>query len=190
MAATPSRGALGALIRRRREELGRTQQELAEQLKLDATPAISRWEKGVSPVPPVHWKLLAKALDLSLKTIMAAAPPKDVKRFQLLEMRASKGLVTRRASESDLDSTLLRHPKLLQGFQRLHEQYPDFQLARLVDNACHDFLARALENGLDGHGMPLRPPGGDREPPSHPKGGRSDQQSGRPPYSQRIARSA
>ena len=46
MAATPSRGALGALIRRRREELGRTQQDLAEQLKLDATPAISRWEKG------------------------------------------------------------------------------------------------------------------------------------------------
>ena len=185
MAATPSRGALGALIRRRREELGLTQQELAAHLKLDATPAISRWEKGVSPVPPVHWKLLAKALDLPLKTIMAAAPPKDVKRFELLEMRASKGLVTRRASASDVDSPLLRHPQVLKGFQRLHEQYPDFQLARLVDNACAYFLNAALESGLDGHGMPTRPAG---EPPHHPTGGRSDQQSGR--IVQRPARSA
>jgi transcriptional regulator with XRE-family HTH domain len=182
--ATPSRGALGAMIRRRREELGLTQQELAEQLKVDATPAISRWEKGVSPVPPIHYKLIAKALDLSLKTILSVAAPKDVKRFQLLEMRASKGLPTRRVSTSDLDSALLRHPKMLEGFQRLHEQYPDFPLERLVDNACQDFLARALERGLDGHGMPQS-----GEPPSRPTGGRSDQQSGRPP-SHRIARSA
>jgi transcriptional regulator with XRE-family HTH domain len=185
MAATPSRGALGSLIRRRREELGLTQQELAAQLKVDATPAISRWEKGVSPVPPVHYKLIAKALDLSLKTILSVAAPKDVKRFQLLELRASRGVVTRRAAPSDLDSALLRHPKVLEGFQRLHAQYPDFPLERLVDNACQDFLARALERGLDGHGMPLSD-----EPPSRPRGGRSDQQSGRPPSHHRIAKSA
>jgi transcriptional regulator with XRE-family HTH domain len=188
MPATPSRGALGALVRRRREELGLTQHELAAQLKLDATPAISRWEKGVSPVPPIHWKLLAKALDLSLRTLLPVAPPKDVKRFQLMEMRASvKGASARRTLDSEVDQTLLRNPKTLEGFQQLHEQYPDFSLPRLVDNACKYFLASALENGLDGHGMPAQFPS---EPPTHPKGGRSDQQSGRPPYSQRIAKSA
>jgi transcriptional regulator with XRE-family HTH domain len=189
MAATPSRGALGTLIRRRREELGLTQHELAAQLKLDATPAISRWEKGVSPVPPIHWKLLASALELSLKTLLAVAPPKDVKRFHLMELRASKGVPTRRATQTDLDPTLLRQPSILEGFQRLNETYPDFSLNRLVDNACRYFLAHAEEGGLDGRGMPMKLPPG--EVPRHPKGGRSDQQSGRPsPTQQRIAKSA
>jgi transcriptional regulator with XRE-family HTH domain len=187
MSATPSRGALGALIRRRREDLGLTQQILAARLKVDATPAISRWEKGVSPVPPIHWKLLAKALEVPLKTILSVAPPKDVKRFQMMEVRASVKVAAQRTQDIELDQTLLRNPKILEGFQQLHEQYPDFSLHRLVDNACKKFLADALESGgLDGHGMPSRQ---SHEPPSRPTGGRTDQQSGRPP-SHRIAKSA
>ena len=177
---TSRHGALGALIRRRREDKRLTQLELAQALKLDATPAISRWEKGAAPVPPIHYKLLAAALDLPLKTILSVAPPDDVRRFELSELRASKGLPTRRAShEIGLDSVLLRHPKLLEGFTQLHEQYPDFSLQRLVDNACMYFLACALDSGLNGHGMPTRPPGESH----HPRKGRSDQQSGRTVHS-------
>jgi transcriptional regulator with XRE-family HTH domain len=180
MGNTTSPAALGALIRRAREDKGLTQKELAVALKLDATPAISRWEKGAAPVPPIHFKLLATALGVPLKTILAAAPADDVKKFRLMELRTTSGKGSARGprGKEELDTPLARHPALLQGFQRLHEQYPDFSIPRLIDNACNYFLKQAEEYGLNGHGVPFTPRGSD---PPHPPAGLTDQKSGRSP---------
>ncbi len=50
-----------------------TQVELSQQIGLEATVSISRWENGVDPVPPRHYRSLAHALNTTVERIIALA---------------------------------------------------------------------------------------------------------------------
>jgi transcriptional regulator with XRE-family HTH domain len=64
---------LGTLIQVAREKLGMSQEQLADKLGLARPISVSKWERGVAPLPVHHWQALIRLLKLSRKDLLDAA---------------------------------------------------------------------------------------------------------------------
>lgn len=70
--------AIGDRIRSRREELGLTQQELAERLGYKSKSAINKIEMGINDVTQKKVPLYAKALETSIEYLMGMDGGKEI----------------------------------------------------------------------------------------------------------------
>jgi transcriptional regulator with XRE-family HTH domain len=128
-AAVPSspKRRLGEALRRRRQELGLSQGQLARLLPMDSVDgsAISRWERGQVRPRDETIELLAEALETTFAELMAGGSPED----------PENGVAGRRSLDI----------RMLEALERIEERLSDIHAAVIEQQQERTALRDAVE---------------------------------------------
>jgi transcriptional regulator with XRE-family HTH domain len=106
---------LGEAIKRRREELGMTQKDLADAANIAEPQTVSRWERGQNL--PSDMERVAEALQTTIEDLMRGIKPPDRRTARKLSLSigdSDQGAILLRI-ESKLDQLLAREESLIDG---------------------------------------------------------------------------